>query len=42
MPRRMPRMFRMPSPKFLSDMGMASIVAGVILLGLSHGVKKLR
>lgn len=25
-----------PNPKFFRDMGMASIIAGVILLALSH------
>jgi hypothetical protein len=30
-----------PSPRFLKDMGVASIVAGVIMLGLSHAVSKV-
>ncbi len=27
---------RMPGAKFLNDMGVASIIAGIILLGLAH------
>lgn len=30
----------MPSPKFLSDMGIASIIAGAILLGMAYGIRK--
>lgn len=32
----------MPSPRFLQDMGIASIVAGVVLLGLSHLTRKVK
>lgn len=32
----------MPTPKFLKDMGMASIVAGGVLLGLAHVTRCLK
>jgi hypothetical protein len=32
----------MPTPRFLKDMGVASIIAGAVLLGLSHVASKGR
>lgn len=32
----------MPNPKFLKDMGMASIVAGGVLLAMAHVTRHLK
>jgi hypothetical protein len=32
----------MPDPRFLKDMGVASIIAGIVLLGLSRIARKFK